>query len=524
MAFNAPLPFGPRIAKPAISPLTAPQLMPEQQMGRGNQSRVHMDMNSDNVPASTPESKPNKSGRRKGGRSKTKRTEKSSSPVGFARGKSNSNNNYVSPPPQASDFGYETEGSNTPTTISTSKDTSLFRDNNVKSQFKKGSNEGDVLNSTPTNEAIAIKVNFKPVLNPQGLTWLAFWSEWQVIWNNWNREVISGTVGSKGAIDNFSKENVQNYLNAVIVGFDTLIQLEVLLAWGPTDRNFFDQQLRHLAAQGSSSVELLQARTKLRDALRTCVLPVNTMKYLRWLREVKSSNSSPQSCKLQFTSTQIDELRTTLLSNSPDVSTFVTYINDCITDIYATNAALPALLTERVKSAQFDDVFKYYNTVHNSACFDPTWLDMYNNMGTSYASTASPESWSNYPQVKDTTFAGFMESPTSTLALANTALTIGNHNYGAPFINNASPAIKGGANYFNVSSIIYVNGNGYTIKANDAWYKTGSDRMHLMEDGSLTLTGIQWSSRAKGFNVIEYYPSKENVQMAQRLALNETLR
>jgi len=435
-------------------------------------------------------------------------------------GGGNGNKGYNPPGFDASDFGYEVYGTTQPQTIGGSQDDTLFRDWNIDSKTAIGDSLDKVHANKVTNMAQAIEFGFsKP------LPYSATDSEWNVIYNTWMREVTARTNAQKGALDAFTEENVREYLDACIVAYDTLIQLDVLLSWGPTDHAYFDKQIRHVTAQASSQLDVLNARIKLRDTLRSLVLPQQLMAYIRWAREYKLNNPSPESTKLVIHSTLIEQLKLEVL-NPTDFTDFNKAIGKMCDAVKATNVVLPALFTNYINTCNFMDIKDMWGPVHNSAAYDENWMNVWDNIPVVLSSSppGPTEQYLVYPQVDEMAAVAFRGSTHSNIALASAALQQVGHDFGAPFMNLGQPSsLADASGQFCGRSALLLNTTTNSIepKGLDKWYQCPIQYHQCNWDTALG--EIRFSSFAKGLGVVEFYPNKSNIGMAQRQALHDVL-
>lgn len=410
-------------------------------------------------------------------------------------------------------FGYNIEGSKKATYFKTEKDETLFRDWSVRAPLP---TVNSVLGTNiVTNEFSQLDLDIYGNKSPGYITGK------HLVYEQMNLSVVRNTNSANGALTRFKEDLVWSYISKVTKAFDLLVQLEIILAWNPDSNHGYDSSLRRLSSR-AASVNLLDQRTKLRDVLGTVVLPSNLIYYIKWLREIKLRNTTPESTKLSFRSRHIIELMDNLYKGEA-IDSFVTHVDSVVTEISGIDPVLTALFTEKVDCVSFSYVRDHFGSVLNCAVFDETWLDVYNNQN-QYSKTGTV--LHTYPSNLSDSSSAFFSSHSLTpdsIVVASMGSQFSSYSYGGlpGQVEPTLVTVEGGTDT-NQSTrfIVHTNGDEYKITPIDRIEYYASDCTHKLLRTN-ERTGI---SRATGTTVAEYYISQANVSMAQRKVFDALFR
>jgi hypothetical protein len=413
----------------------------------------------------------------------------------------------------SSDFGFEIQGSSSPTIYSGSKDQTLFRD------YNQGGSLPEMLSNisvnSVTNSIKLLDIDFSESINPSR----GYSEAWNVIADMMYTDVVVNTKSAKGALDRVTSASLLTYFSVVSRGFDMLIQLEVLQAWNPSDNEFFDSSLRQLSAKASTP-ELLRARTSLRQALIPHVLPDKMLDYIRWIRETKLRNTSPESTKERFLDKKYINLYYYLTAGqTPTV--YISQVNLMIAEITALDKAMSAILINNVECSNLRYVKEVYNNVHNSAVYDPEFNNVWTNRSVGSHEGGAAPVLKVFPRYTDGNgIASFETTNPTVLALT----TIGQQQFPA----TSGLPLEGAMNTFNCENgtahecnrfYFYIGLSGTVVlKGVENWFEVVDDSMHVTNSTGIALYGI---STPKGVNTAAYILGDSNVQMACRESLSE---
>jgi hypothetical protein len=413
----------------------------------------------------------------------------------------------------SSDFGFEIQGSSSPTIYSGSKDQTLFRDYNQGGHLPETWPSNSV--NSVTNSIKLLDIDFSQSISPSR----GYSEAWNVIADLMYTDVIINTKSAKGALDRMSNAMLLNYFSVVSRGFDMLIQLEVLQAWNPSDNEYFDASLRQLSAKACTP-ELLRARTTLRQALIPHILPDKMLDYIRWIRETKLRNTSPESTKERFVDRQYLNLYYHLTVGQPPTLYF-SQIAAMVTEITNLDKAMSAILINNVECSNLRYVKEEYNNVHNSAAYDPEFNNVWTNRSVGSHEGGSSPTLKIFPHYQDGNGTASFETTNPTV-LALT--TIGQQQLPA----TSGLPLEGPMNTFNCENgtahecnrfYFYIGVSGTVVlKGVESWYEVVDDSMHVTNSTGTALTGI---STPKGVNTAAYILGDSNVQMACRESLSE---
>jgi hypothetical protein len=412
----------------------------------------------------------------------------------------------------SSDFGFEIQGSSTPTLYTASKDQTLFRDYN----------QGGSLPAVSLTESVNSVTNSIKLLRidlAEGIAISRGYAEaWKDIVALMKNDVIVNTKSAKGATDRITEPAMRNYFSVVSRAFDMLIQLEVIQAWSPASNDYYDSSLRQLSAK-SATPELLRARTTLRQALIPHVLPRKLTTYIRWIRETKLRNQSPESTKLRFSSQPFITLSVNLVDGHPYTS-FLASITNIVAEVDALEGFLPAILINNVDCVDLIHVKEQYNMIHNSAVYDPEFNNIWNNRSVAINPGGGGVD-DVYPRCTEGKGIGSFETTNpSVLALT----TIGQQQFPAtaclPFEGNIDLAGCAPSGSLCNRFFYYIGVSGsLVIKGLDSWFQVVDDSMHITNtDMVFALSGV---SSPKGVNTAAYVLADSNIQMACRESLTE---
>jgi hypothetical protein len=446
------------------------------------------------------------SGQRTGGKTKTKRGTKSA-PVP---------NRYAVIPDMKdrddkrrlnitlSDFGYDIQGTNQAAKYQGKRDTTLFRDYNQQSQI---TTEPEIAINAITNSIKLLDIDFNQSLNFEG-----FKDAWNVILNMITRDIVSNTRAASGALTILP--DITNYFSTVAGAFDLLIELEVIQAWSPSSNDYYDRSFRALAV-AASTPEILEFRANLRQALIPHVLPHDWMTYIKWLRETKLQNATPESTKLRFHSQHGVALINGLFT-STSIQSWTDQVAAIITELNELKVQIPAVLINNVNCVQLKNVKEYYTGVHNSAVYDPDFNDVFNNRILAWEGSAGQN---QYPEmgVGDPCYAAFHSATPLSIALASLYKQRGYN--GVPLEGKTSwisvddQVIKN--NTFQISESA---GSVFRIRGRERWYESSDDSTHIID---LSTPGIliQGMSIPKGIESVSFVADYSNIHMAARESL-----
>lgn len=411
---------------------------------------------------------------------------------------------------QRSDFSYDITGQPTSTPYSAPKDDTLFKDWNRAQTIPKTGKNGET--NAVTSYTKILTCDFKDsILDP------TYRTEWDLTFNNMIRDVIRNTNASKGALDVMTKDGIADYIHEVSRLFTYLYELEVLMGWDPSGHENTNRVLRHLAQELANST-FLDYRTQMKEVLRSTVLPLPMLKYLRWLREYKNKNEMPESPKIAFRTTSVmDLIDKAYTGNSTAASQWIGNVTASILAVRALDPKIPALLLDKVDCVDFVMVKDYYGNACNRAHYDAEFNNIYNNRLWARGDFGSA---STFPMVTDTSVAAFNTVKPEVLALANISTQLG-----LDFTSDLPMENRGGPKNFGNFSTSVAYSHWYTcdttagtdpfaFKAVVNWFETGDDSTFIVENNSL----VRGIAIPRGDTLQMFYPGRSNINMAKRLA------
>lgn len=310
---------------------------------------------------------------------------------------------------QHSDFSYDITGQPTATTFSGPRDTTLFKDwNRTQLVPKTGA-------TTQTNAVTSftkiLTCDFKDCIQDP-----TYATEWELAFNNILRDVIRNTNASKGAMDVINYVNISEYIHEVSRLFTYLYELEVMMGWNPSEHQDTNASVRHLAQELASDT-FINYRTRMKEVLRSAVLPLPMLKYLRWIREYKRTNEMPESPKLAFrTNTGMDLINNAYLGTASSATAWKANVEASITAVRGLDARIPALMLDKVDCVNFVMVKDYYGNACNKAHYDSDFNNIFNNRVWARGDYGTA---SLFPSANDTSVAAFNTVTPDVLALAN---------------------------------------------------------------------------------------------------------
>jgi len=502
MAFNQLPGIGKNILKPAITPY--PQFQPQMEMEQtGRAAKVISNANA-STNAST-----RSSGRRTGGKSGVRNKYKDLGvPVTVAPNRRGGNNNSYPLKLTTGDFSQNIDGTNSPVNFNDRRDTTIFRDFNQRSRYFGETDE--VLQNDVTNSLKLLEIN----LNDSFIYPDSFGEGWDVIRNAMTRDIIGNTKSAKGALDIL--DDVQDYFSTVCDAFDLLIELEVMQAWSPSEKESYNRSYRAIA-EFTSVPEILNYRSRLRQALIPHVLPFEWMEYIKWIRETKLESPVKQSGKLRFISSAgahlIDDL---YRGNTP--TDWQTRITDAVIALNNLKAQIPAILLYNVESVDLRNVKDCYTGVHNSAAFDADWNDIFNNRVHTWVKAGGQTA--QYPSISSTSKVYASFSTDTPILMALGALNRQHLGYGLPLegpVTTAQLGSQGLANsVFQITETFNSStGSTHTIRGLEKWYEFSDSSTHVIDiDGAGNLNKA--ISTPKGYDTIAFVADKSNMDQAAR--------
>jgi len=407
----------------------------------------------------------------------------------------------------SSDFGYDIQGATQATPYQGKRDTTLFRDYNQPSKINY--DEEVISTNAISNSIKLLDINLKA-----SLQW-GYQEAWTVILNMMTRDVISNTRAAAGAMNILS--DITKYFNTVIPAYDLLIELEVIQAWSPASNDYYDRSLRALAV-AASPPDILEYRAQLRQALIPHVLPHDWMMYIKWLRETKLQNTTPESTKLRFNSRYGVALINGLFKGT-SIDDWTGRVNSVITDLNALNPAIPATLINNVNCVQLKNVKDYYTGVHNSATYDPDFNDIFNNRVITWENNGIVYQYPNL-ELSHPCYAAFHSDTPYSMALASLDKQRGFG--GVPLEGELSRVKVDTQAVFHNSFQISESTSGittHTIRGIEHWDESCDDSTHVIDlQGNGTLDrGV---STPKGINTTAFVVDFSNIHMAARESLS----
>lgn len=412
---------------------------------------------------------------------------------------------------QRSDFSYDITGQPAATPFDGVRDDTLFKDWN-RTQLKPKVDPKWSTNGVTSYTKI-LTCDFK-----SSLTDPTYATEWAITYSNLIRDVIRNTNASKGAFDVVTEGNIGDYIHEVSRLFTYLYELEVMMGWNPQDHSDTNAAIRHLAEQLAVEDSFLTYRTKMKEVLRSHVLPMPMLKYLRWLREYKRTNEMPESPKLSFRTQASVDLMESRYRGVP-ASTWAQTIDASITAVRALDARIPALLLDKVNCIDFVMVKDYWGNACNRAHYDSEFNNIYNNRLWARGTYGSA---SLFPDVSDTALVALNTIRPQGLALCNLSTQIDKSFADMPLENVGGPkpystfTSSVGFVHFYVANSTSVN-LPYDLNPVKGWFEHGDDSTFTVDDAS-TVKGI---AIPRGDTLQMFYPGKSNINMAKRLAFQE---
>jgi hypothetical protein len=411
-----------------------------------------------------------------------------------------------------SDFSYEITGQPAPTDFSGVRDNTLFKDWNRQQVIPK---LGTTENTNACNSYTKILTcDFKDNIKDP-----SYATEWELVYSNIIRDVIQNTNASKGAFDVLNYTNLTNYIHEVARLYTYLYELEVIMGWSPSNHEDTNAPQRHLAEQVANETFLNQ-RTQMREVLRSAVLPLPMMKYLRWLREYKRSNAMPESPKLAFrTQVGIDLINKAYDGDATQADYWNQNIASSIAAVRLLDARIPALLSLKVDCVNFVPVKDYYGSACNMAVYDPEFNNIFNNrlwVRGPVGSTAI------FPKVTTTSIAAFNTETPLALSLANLSTQISKDFADLPLENRDGPkTFKLPSSTVDFSHFYAASNAGnvqpYLLNPVKHWFESGNDSTYIVDDAT-TVKGI---AIPKGDTLQMFYPGVSNINMAKRMSFSQ---
>jgi len=411
-------------------------------------------------------------------------------------------------PSKGTGFGYDIGGSPTPTTIDMTRDSTLFKDWNRKPVVNAPDNENadNLLNSYMK----VLDISFNTNIDDE-----AYDSEWRVIFNEIYRDIIRNTNASKGAIAGTEIDKITEYVHEVSRLFAILYQYEVITSWNPNNIEEFNMCNREIA-QMLSKVEFLDFRTKMRECLRTCVLPQKTMMYLRWLFEYKRKNEILESDTLAFRTPNIMKLIKGVVENNlPEIENWENTIDASITAIRGLDPKIGPILEDKVDCVNFVPCKDFMGNAHNTASYDVEWNNIYRNR-TFGSKGAGSTSMTTFPSGLDAQIASSTVTPYG-LSLANLSTQILTKSACLPLEGTgvSTPDFTGVTSYthyyYNFSTA-----GALTLSPVRYWFESGDDSTFVYDNqipGGIVIP--------KGATVNMYYPAQNNIGMAKRYSFQQ---
>lgn len=501
MAFNLTPGTGRNNLKPAMTPIS--QFQPQMEMSNsGRQAKVVQS----NANAST-NTKSGRSGKRTGGKVTRNKYKSFDLPVAVAPNNRQNSASHSSLNITSSDFGFDVNGSASPTPYNDKRDQTLFRDYNQRSTLEDGDNQLNTNNVT--NSLKLLEINLKDSLYFPG----AYGEAWDVIRNCITRDIVSNTKSAKGAVDLI--DDIVKYFSSVSSAFDLLIELEVMQAWSPSSNDYYNRSYRALA-ELTTTPEILEQRARLRQALIPHVLPLEWMNYIKWVRETKLENSTPESVKQRFISSNGALLMNAAFNGATPVDWKVE-VDNTIQALNNLNSRIPATLLSNVNSVNLKNVKEYYTGVHNSAVFDADYNDVFNNRVIYWE--LPDGSKMHYPKrIGEPCYAAFSSETPISMAVAGLFRQRGG--YGLPIEGPPSTVKVGGQglghNTFQITEEESPStGSTHTIRGLEKWYEFVDNTTHIIDintDGSINYA----ISTPKGTDVVSFVADTSNMAMAAR--------
>jgi len=484
--------------------------------GNANGSRGASEKKNRNVKAST-----KKSGRRVGGKNtnRTKRGDPSSTKgAPYPVPPINGGNPSVTTSSVNSDFGFNIAGQAESTKFGGVRDNTLFKDWNRKAK-------APVLATLESSNAVtnyvkSMNIDFKESIKDP--TYLA---EWNLCSNDMIRDIIRNTNAAKGAMDVATKDAIAEYIHEVSKLFTLEYELDVMMSWNPAEHHDTNAAIRHLAASLATD-HFMTEKTKMREVLRSTVLPEPMLKYLRWLREYKLVNEMPESSKTCFRTLAslnlINQVYNTLDPSSSDV--WQNTINASVDAVRNLDPRVPALLLDKVDCINFVMVKDYFSDACNRATYDPEFNNLFNNRLWVRGSGTGANAL--FPQSIGGTTALMALNTVTPLALALTNLgtqldkTVADlpmENKGGPKVYKPTGSVLEFTHFFAHDATNPTTAQPYGFKAVQNWYESGDDSTFMIEDG----TAVSGIATARGDTLEMFYAGNSNVNMAKRMSFHE---
>jgi hypothetical protein len=519
MSFNNFPGFKPGKKKPLVGPQSNPNMpMPEFQMDGGQgQARFNQTSNANAADWKQPKSKP--SGRRIGKKAKRPKKDPNEPSIGypvFVGNRDFSDNNNIKL--VSSDFGYNIDGSPSPNDFEDCRDQTLFRDYNVRSQISE--EEGNFF-SAVTNQVKTLEIN--PALANASP---GYQSQFFVIQDLIYRGVCDTSRNQKGALD--ALNDLPKYLDVMSQAFATLIQLESVQSWNPSDNAYYDRSLRYLASK-MSGTELLELRTQLRQVLIPHVLPVEWMKYIKWIYSVHLRNHAPESTKLRFLDVRTVGLIDKILlatTAEPVITEYTDHVTGLITDIRNLNQVIPSVLINNASNVvNFANCKDWYDGMHNSADYDAEWLNLFNNRMICYED-AGPATGqvSHYPSLSSNFYLCLDSTTPYSMVLAQSSRQASSKNPGLPLEGPSSVKTIGtSANKYNRFVFVESITGDITFEPVITLTQDNTDSIHRMDftETSGSTTPNNYYSMPAGIQSLAIFGSRANCEMAARESLSK---
>jgi hypothetical protein len=428
----------------------------------------------------------------------------------------NSGNPRLTTTTTPSDMSYDISGSGSGTAFSGIVDNTLYKDWNRREDTPSLGKNLEVNGTTSYTKML--DTDFEDCVKDPD-----YQTEWSLALNSMIRDIIRNTNASSGALSIATETDITKYIHEVSRLFTFCYEFEVMLSWNPEDHKDTNAALRFLAQQIANET-YMDVRTRMRESLRSHVLPEPMLRYMRWLREYKLQNAAPESSKLALRSkTSVDLVES--IYNNGDTSGWLNTINNSITAIEALDPRIPALLLDKVDCINFVMVKDYYANACNHALYDSEYNNIYNNR--LYVRKGTSGTAEYFPQSDASSNAIVSLNTQTPLALSLTNL------YTQIFVKEGALPLenRGGSkthkcpnqtveyNHFIVNWGSSQTGHPYEFLGISDWFQTGDDTTWGIEY-DLTIKGI---AIPRGDTLQMFYPSKSNIGMAKRLSFAELM-
>lgn len=521
MSFLPTGPLGPgKRNNPMVSPQVQPQFNTPNTGNRQAKLMMKSNANTTNKQQSGFNDKTKPSGKRVGGKTnkgKNKRGERPTPIIPFPKYGDRDNREPSRVRVTPSDFGYDIQGSDQHTSLDDIRDDTTYRDSNQESTIINRVQGGLINRITQiTNQFKILDIDVLHCFSCKGYKN----AEFNII-DLIRRDITFGTTAAKGALDSLS--NLPSYLFAITGGFALLVQLEIAQSWNPPGNTKSDRALSFLSSK-MGRAELLEQRTRLREALLCQVLPVKWMKHIIAIYQTYLRSNIDESAKLRFVDRQILKLMSTVLVDG-DISEFVAYVDIVVGDISKADKTIPSLMMNKVTSVTFGNCKDYFGEMYNAATYDSDYLSIFNNrqvVWTNGDPTAPGIVNQKFPVSDGDTFYMCSDSSTPFSSLVamvyRQAASAANDEPGIPLEGaNYTVSIDGGVSAFNRFYISENNGVFKMYPVKSLW-TDNTDSIHRIDlSGNLT-TATGWSMPS-GSQQLDVVVASSNAKAAARNSL-----